>query len=187
VAGTGVKRFGISLFGFKKGDVNAYLERVIREFDQRLKEKDEENSRLKAELNEIKEKYDRLFQEADSLIRDKEKIAGALIQAHEKAEAIIQEARDKALTEKMKLNQQLESERVKIVDIKEEIRKLRGHIIDILSKYEKQMDEIITDIENREKLYINKEDESETQNPDEFDKSPGYELENSSEQQDLAG
>ena len=38
MANSKAKKFGTSLFGFKKADVNAYLERVIREFDKRLKE-----------------------------------------------------------------------------------------------------------------------------------------------------
>lgn len=151
------KRFGISMFGFKKTDVNAYLERVIREFDQRLKEKEEENSRLKAELNELKEKYDRLSKEADTLMKDKEKIAGALLQAQEKADTILKEAQDNAMKEKMRLDRMLENEKEKIVDIKLEIKQLRNHILDILSKYEKQMDEVISDIENSEEIYVHDE------------------------------
>lgn len=157
----GVKRFGTSLFGFKKADVNAYLERVIREFDQRLKEKDEENSRLKAELNELKEKYDNLSNEAEFLAKEKEKIASALMQAQEKAETIVKEAHDKAIKEKMRLDQLLESEKEKIVDIKRELKQLRNHIIELLSKYEKQMDEAITNIENRERQYIQEKEEKE--------------------------
>ncbi|ANW98334.1 hypothetical protein CSTERTH_04415 [Thermoclostridium stercorarium subsp. thermolacticum DSM 2910] len=161
MAGSGAKKFGISLFGFKKSDVNAYLERVIREFDQRLKEKEEENARLKAELGELKEKYDKLFNEADSLMKEKEKIAGALLQAQEKAEMIIKEAHDRAFKEKMKLDQMLEAEKEKIVDIKLQLKQLKGHITDILSRYEKQMEEVITDIENCEKNYAHTGQEAE--------------------------
>lgn len=153
MAGSSAKKFGTSMFGFKKADVNAYLERIIREFDQRLKEREAENSELKSELNELRLKYDQLSKEADSLLKDKEKIAGVLLQAQEKAETMMKEAQDKALKEKMRLDQLLESEKEKIVDIKLELKQLRSHIIDILSRYEKQIDEVITNIENREKYY----------------------------------
>jgi len=183
VAGSSAKKFGTSMFGFKKADVNAYLERVIREFDQRLKEREEENSVLKSELNDLRLKYDQLSREADSLIKEKEKIAGVLLQAHEKAETMIKEAQDNALKEKMRLDQLLETEKEKIVDIKQELKQLRTHIIDILSKYEKQIDEVISNIENREKNYIQIEVEQKS------DENNGYaeEYEYANVEEDRAG
>ncbi len=50
------------MFGFKRADVNAYIERIIREFDQRLKEKDDENSTLKAQVKDLKTKYEDAWQ-----------------------------------------------------------------------------------------------------------------------------
>ena len=38
----GEKRFGTSLFGFSKSDVNLYIEKILKEFDDKLKSKDEE-------------------------------------------------------------------------------------------------------------------------------------------------
>jgi cell division septum initiation protein DivIVA len=58
----GEKKFGTSMFGFKRADVNAYIERIIREFDQRLKEKDDENSTLKAQVKDLKTKYEDAWQ-----------------------------------------------------------------------------------------------------------------------------
>lgn len=153
MAGSNPKKFSTSMFGFKKSDVNAYLERVIREFDQVIKEREEENSKLKAELNELRAKYDELSHETEFMLKEKEKIAGVLLQAQEKAETIMKEAQDNALKEKIKLDQLLESEKEKIVDIKLELKQLRSHIIDILSKYEKQIEDVITNIEEREKNY----------------------------------
>ena len=91
----GEKKFGTSLFGFKRADVNAYIERIVLQFDQRLKEKDDEISNLQAQLNELRTKYDDFYREAESVIREKEKIAGVLLQAQEKAENMMVEAREK--------------------------------------------------------------------------------------------
>ena len=150
----GEKKFGTSLFGFKKADVNAYIERIIREFDQRLKEKDDENSNLKAQVKEMKAKYEETWQEAEKVMREKEKIAGVLLQAQEKAETMMVEAQEKALQEKSRLDQVLEVEKEKIVDIKRELKGLKSQIADILSKYEQQIDEAVLNIEKREEIYL---------------------------------
>lgn len=150
----GEKKFGTSLFGFKRADVNAYIERIIREFDQRLKEKDDENTSLRAQVKDLKTRYEETFQEVEAITRDKEKIAGVLLQAQEKAENMITEAQARALEEKAYLDQVLEAEREKIVDIKHELKSLKNQIADILSKYEQQIDETISHIEKREELYM---------------------------------
>lgn len=150
----GEKKFGTSLFGFKRSDVNAYIERIIREFDQRLKEKEDENANLKAQVKEFKSKYEEISKDANAVIREKEKIAGVLLQAQEKAETMMVEAREKALQEKTRLEQVLESEREKICDIRTELKGLKKQITEILSKYEEQIDEAVMNIENREKIYM---------------------------------
>ena len=91
------RKFGTSLFGFKKSNVNAYIERIVREFDQRLKEKDEEISSLKLE--------------------------------------------------KTKLDEALESEREKIVDVKRELKLLKSQVSAVLGSYDKQIDSIIDQIQ----------------------------------------
>lgn len=150
----GEKKFGTSMFGFKKADVNAYIERIIREFDQRLKEKDDENSNLKTQVKELKAKYEETWLEAEKVMKEKEKIAGVLLQAQEKAENMMIEAQEKALQEKSRLDQVLEVEKEKIVDIKRELKGLKVQIADILSKYEQQIEEAVLNIEKREEIFL---------------------------------
>ncbi len=149
----GEKKFGTSLFGFKRANVNAYIELVIREFEKRLKNKDEENADLKRELSDLQEKYNQLFQSAEYLVKEKEKIAGVLLQAQEKAEAMMLEAQDKALKEKVRLDQTLESEKEKIVDIKRDLKSLKAHVTDILTKYEEELDDSVLNVTEHEELY----------------------------------
>jgi len=54
----GEKRFGTALFGFKKTDVNSYIEKILREFDEKLKEKDNEITALKNQCRELRIKYE---------------------------------------------------------------------------------------------------------------------------------
>ncbi len=162
----GEKKFGTAMFGFKRSDVNAYIERIIREFDQRLKEKDDENAMLKFQIKELTAKYERLSQEAEHLIKDKEKIAGVLMQAQEKAEAMMEEARNHAVEEKARLDKLLESEKEKIVDIKRELKSLKSQITGILSRYQQEISETITNIEKKEQYYTTEETPNENESQD---------------------
>ena len=150
----GEKKFGSSMFGFKRADVNAYIERIIREFDHRLREKDEEIANFKLRFNELQAKYDQLYQNAEYLIKEKEKIAGVLLQAQEKAETMMVEAQDKALKEKVRLDHTLETEREKIVDIKRDLKSLKSHISEILTNFESELNSAISNVYDYEELYV---------------------------------
>ena len=51
----GEKRFRTSFMGgFKKSDVNSYIEKILTEFDGKLKDKDNEILSLKSQIGEYK-------------------------------------------------------------------------------------------------------------------------------------
>jgi chromosome segregation ATPase len=139
----GEKRFRTSMFGFKKSDVNSYIEKMLREFDDRLKEKDDEIAVLKSQNKEIKMKYDDIAQKADQINEDRAKIADVLIKAQEKAELMLEEARVQAIEEKKRLEQMIEEEREKLVDIKAELKTLKSEVVATLKKYEGQLNVMI--------------------------------------------
>ncbi|MCX7773086.1 MAG: DivIVA domain-containing protein [Clostridia bacterium] len=150
---SGEKKFGTSAIGFNKSDVNAYIEKIIHEFDQRLKEKDDEISNLKLQIREMKSRYDSASQDNLNLSKEKERIASALIQAQEKADAIMAEAKARAEAEKARLEQTLESEREKIIDIKRDVKAMKNQVVDMLSKYQSLLNDVDTYIESRETEY----------------------------------
>lgn len=139
----GEKRFRTSLFGFKKSDVNFYIEKILKEFDDRLKGKDDEILALKNQSRELKQKYEELAQRADEINEERAKIAQVLIKAQEKAELMIEDARVKAIDEKKKLEEMIEQEKEKLVDIKGELKTLKSEVVNTLKKYEDQLNEII--------------------------------------------
>lgn len=142
----GEKRFRTKfLGGFKKSDVNSYIEKMLVEFDDKLKKKDEEIGSLRSELREAKFKYDEIAQKSDEINEDRSKIANVLIRAQEKAELIMDEARQQASEEKKRLDALLEEEKEKLVDIKEELRVLKSSVTDTLKKFEQQIDNFIED------------------------------------------
>jgi hypothetical protein len=138
----GEKRFRTSMFGFEKSDVNSYIEKILKEFDDKLKNKDDEISSLKNLNRDIKQKYEDLCKKAEQINEDRIKIASVLLKAQEKAEVMLEEARADALEEKKKLDAILESEKEKLVDTKQELRNLRNAVLDTLRKFESQLSDI---------------------------------------------
>ena len=150
---SGEKKFGSAAFGFNKSDVNAYIEKIIHEFDQRLKEKDDELNSYKLQIREMKARYESSANENAALTKEKERIASALIQAQEKADAILEEAKSKAEAEKIRLEQALESERERIIDIKRDVKNMKNQVADMLTKFQNLLTEVDTYIENKEQEY----------------------------------
>ncbi|MDD4494438.1 MAG: hypothetical protein PHV32_08855 [Eubacteriales bacterium] len=145
----GEKRFRTSLFGFKKNDVNYYIEKILKEFENRLKAKDDEVDAAKEKGREYKMKYESIADKAAQIDIDRNKIADVLIKAQEKAEAIINEAREKAIEEKADIERAIETEKEKLVDAKHELKKLKDEVVETLKRYESQLGGII---EQDEKL-----------------------------------
>lgn len=140
----GEKRFRTSFMGgFKKADVNAYIEKILGEFDDKLKGKDDEIASLKNQTRDFKTKYEELCKKADQINEDRAKIADVLIKAQEKAELMLEDARQEALDEKKKLEGIIEQEKEKLVDIRQEMKSLKSEVISTLKKYENQLGDFI--------------------------------------------
>ncbi len=150
---SGEKKFGTSAFGFNKSDVNAYIEKILYEFDLRLKEKDDEVSNLKLQIREMKTRYESVAQNNQSLSKEKERIASALITAQETADSIMEEAKERAAEEKIRLEASLENEREKIIDIKRDVKTMKSQIVEMLNKYLGLMNEAESYVDNKEAEY----------------------------------
>lgn len=139
----GEKRFRTSFMGgFKKSDVNAYIENILNEFDEKLKSKDDEISALKNQNRELRMKYEELLQKANEVSDARAKIADVLIQAQEKADKMLENARLESLEERKMLEQSVEKEREKLVDIRTDLRNLKSEIVRVLSKYAEEISEL---------------------------------------------
>jgi len=141
----GEKRFRTSLFGFNKSDVNYYIEKILREFENKLKEKDDEISTLKTKNSELQARYDEVSKKSNQSYEEKAKVASALIKAQEAADLIVEEARKQAEEEKKKLEGMIEEKREELVDIKEQLKVLKADVIYLLKKFDEQLDGIINE------------------------------------------
>lgn len=144
----GEKRFRTSFMGgFKKADVNAYIEKILVEFDDKLKEKDNELAALNNQSKEYRIKYEELSKKSDQINEDRAKIASVLIRAQEKAELMVEDARLEAIEEKRKLEDIIEREKERLIDIRQEVKMLKGDVVSTLKKYEAQLGNFIKDDE----------------------------------------
>ena len=144
------KGFKKTLFGFNKADVNSYVAKMLDEFDAKIKQLENENSRLKRDNEEIVSKYETLCSEREKILKDKERIAEAIINANEKAEIIVEQAKQKAIEERNMVHELVESEKEKLVDIKERIRLLSKTVSDTLKVHEDQLNNIVENDDERE-------------------------------------
>jgi cell division initiation protein len=136
---SGEKMFSTSLFGFKKKHVNSYLEKMNKEYEEKIKMKEKEIADIKLQYRDIKSKYDDMNTNIGQIKEDREKVANALITAQEKAETILDEARKQAIDEKKLLEKQIEVEKEKLVDIKQELKVLKVEVVDKLKRYEGEL------------------------------------------------
>jgi cell division initiation protein len=143
---SGEKRFRKSLFGYKKYDVNTYIDKLVGEYDHKLAESEEELASLKKQLRDMKAKYDEIVAKTD----ERTKIAEVLIKAQEKAENIIEEAQLKALEEKKKLNEILEDDRERVVDMKQLLKNLKENAMQVMKNFDGEIDNLL--IENDKQI-----------------------------------
>ncbi len=147
----GEKRFRTSfLGGFKKSDVNGYIEQLVEEHNTKIMAKDKEIENLKNQSKEYRLKFEELSQKSSQIEENRAKIADVLIQAQEKAERMVEDGRIEALEEKKRLEETIEQEREKLVDIRQEIKALKSEVVSTLKKYEDQLGSFIRESEEQE-------------------------------------
>ncbi len=169
----GEKRFGTSFMGgFKKADVNTYIEKILREFDDKLKEKEDEIAQLRNQNKDIKARYDELLNNANQVAEDRVKISEVLIKAQEQAGLIVENARNEAIDEKRQLEQTIEKDKEKLVDIRQDIKALKNEIVSTLRRYEAQLVDIIGVDEKSDEPDEEFDEGSYDESNEEFDEEP---------------
>lgn len=124
--------FGNALYGYQKNQVDEYVKKMMDE----LAKKDKEIAALKSALTENQKAYDWLKAEAGNLDVERQKIANALLKAEEKAEEVIRNVHAQAEEEKRALEEMLEKERERIVDMRSIVKTLREEVVSMLQHFE---------------------------------------------------
>lgn len=134
------KKFSSEMFGYDKKEVEDYLKALKAEYESKVQAERSEANRLANELTIVKKKLERY--ETD-YIQKQEKVANALITAEDQAKKIIETSRIEALQEKDRIEQLIEMEKEKLLDMKKEVIDLKEKTIRLLSKYSDEMNSLL--------------------------------------------
>ncbi len=129
------KKFRTRLFGFRKSDVCEYIQSMNNEFSARLQQKETDCQKLRKELADARK------QNAE-MQAEKDKVAGALIQAEEKAKEIVTATEREAADKRRSLEQDYKAEQEKLSAIRAEIAGVRKSALDAIRQFEEKMGEL---------------------------------------------
>ncbi len=134
------KKFSNEMFGYDKKEVEEYIREIKAEYESRIQAERSDANRLANELTIVKKKLERY--EID-YIQKQEKVANALITAEDQAKNIVESARSEAMLEKERIENLIEMEKEKLLDIKKEVIDLKEKTIRLLDKYSNDMNELL--------------------------------------------
>jgi len=124
--------FRKALFGYNKSDVVSYMDKASIEFGNRVKQLEDENFELREKIKEL-ESVKEEFQ-----IR-KESISNAFLLAENKANEIIEEAKNNAIKVKNEYQVQVAEEAEKLRSIKNQVADIRTYLADAITKFSAEL------------------------------------------------
>lgn len=137
--------FKTEIFGFKKNDVYEHVENLYKSFDEQLRQKDQEISHINKDNIILKEQISKLEDKFAGLDDYKANIADVLLKAKEQAEEILTEAKNNAEEIKRQTDEYVSAQKLKLEQFKQEINLLKQKSIEIINKYNNELQDIIDD------------------------------------------
>ena len=134
------KKFGNEMFGYDKREVEDYIKALKADYESRIQAERSDANRVANELTIVKKKHERY--EVD-YVQKQEKVANALITAEDQAKKIIETSRAEALQEKERIEQLIEMEKEKLLDMKKEVIDLKEKTVRLLDKYSQEMNNLL--------------------------------------------
>ena len=134
------KKFSSEMFGYDKREVEDYIKNLKSEYESKLQAERSDANRISNELTIVKKKLERY--EID-YIEKQEKVANALITAEDQARKIVETSRNEAIQEKERIEQLIEMEKEKLLDIKKDVIDLKEKTIRMLDRYSQEMNNLL--------------------------------------------
>lgn len=128
-------RFRTSLWGFKKAQVHEYIAQLKREFELKREEFTARNRELASQHEELNARLSALTAELAKYQEQERHIAQILVQAQVRAEAIEQEAREKAEGMKQDLMMEVAIKRRELHNIQARIDQFKQDFTHMLDNY----------------------------------------------------
>jgi cell division septum initiation protein DivIVA len=138
--------FGTSMVGYKKSDVQAYVNELEEDYYKMQREKDAEIAALKKMNVDLEKRMSEATVAQGQMVEAKEKITNVLLLAQEQAVEIIQNAKNRAVEEKKQLDAEIEFEKEKLVDTKSALKSLRREVTQTLKQFEEGLEQMIINI-----------------------------------------
>lgn len=137
------KKFRIGFLGFRKADVCGYIKDINNEFADRLQQKEDMCTGLQKKLDECRTQIAELQSERD-------KVAGALMLAEEKAKDILSSTEQSANDRRKELDQEYQREQERLRSIRAEVSSVREAAINSIKRFEEKMGELESSIDKKE-------------------------------------
>ena len=128
--------FKTALFGYNKKGVTAYIEQICKTFDQKAQEYERQIALLKEENS----KAERQMRELEA---QKELIAGALVDAQEKAREVIAQAQEQAAKEMEAVQRRISAENERLSAVRREISAVRRSALDTVDRLTKDLEDLV--------------------------------------------
>lgn len=128
------KLFRGALFGYKKKDVQRYVEEISTNFNNQLME-------YKAEIERLQGQKAELDAKRAEIESKKAAISEAIISAQEQGEKIVMTAREKAEKERLEMQSKIAEENQKLIKIRRDILNIRRNAIKTLNNLNIDTDE----------------------------------------------
>lgn len=129
------KLFSSGLFGYKKDQVDNYIQEMKKDYEnelykkrERMTELSEENRAIKLEVEALKEQVSRLLEQENCVSR-------ALVKAEQRAQTIIEEGKRKADADKHKITMEKDKWREKSRKIRSELLAFDQMVADMMERF----------------------------------------------------
>lgn len=139
-AGLPMKRlFGVSLFGYRKKQVKAYLLSLRKDYEEELSKKKDRMLELSAENRDLKSK---LLEHEEKLSQYKEQelfISKAIVKAEESAQGIMKECYHRVDVEKHKITQEKEKWKIREKEIMKQLLNFQNEAYALMESFQSEI------------------------------------------------
>ncbi|HHT65701.1 MAG: DivIVA domain-containing protein [Caldicoprobacterales bacterium] len=129
------KVFSTSLIGYNKREVDRYLEELTRDYEEELRKKRDRMMELAEEARNLKQQNQEQSERIERFTHQEQYISRALINAEQRAQAIIEEGQLRSQEEIEKLKSEKEKWRRKFREVRSELLEFERTLVSLIEKF----------------------------------------------------
>lgn len=129
------KQFSTGMIGYNKGEVDRYLEELTRDYEEELRKKRDRMMELAEETRNLKQKNQEQKDRIEGFTHQEQYISRALINAEQRAQAIIEEGQLKSQEEIKQLKAEKEKWRRKFREVRRELLVFEQTLVNLIEKF----------------------------------------------------